>query len=80
MAASQPFFPFPCCGGLTRDEEAPGTYDICEICRWEDDPVQFNDPDYEGGANLLCLNQARERFRANPTISWKRKPPPKLAA
>ncbi len=45
----------PCCGYRTLDEEPPGTYDICEICFWEDDPVQFVDPDYEGGANTPSL-------------------------
>lgn len=42
----------PCCGYLTLDEKPPGTYDICSICFWEDDDVQYNDPNYEGGANV----------------------------
>ncbi|MBL1704243.1 hypothetical protein DXB51_09685 [Bacillus cereus] len=41
----------PCCGYETLEEEPPGTYEICSICYWEDDEVQFNDPDFEGGAN-----------------------------
>lgn len=28
------------CGYKTLDEEPPGTYDICEICFWEDDGYQ----------------------------------------
>ena len=36
---------------------------ICDVCRWEDDPVQFDDRDFEGGANGPSLNQAREFFR-----------------
>ncbi len=52
-----------CCGYLTLEEEPPGTYDICEVCGWEDDPVQAAHPDYEGGANRESLNQAREAFR-----------------
>lgn len=31
------------------EEEPPDTYEICNICYWEDDEVQFNDPDFEGG-------------------------------
>lgn len=40
----------PCCGYKTLDEEPPDTFDICRICFWEDDGVQFQDPDFEGGA------------------------------
>lgn len=50
----------PCCGYKTLDEEPPGTYEICAICYWEDDPVQFEDPDYEGGANVLSLKTAQQ--------------------
>jgi len=53
----------PCCGFLTLVEAPTGTYDICEVCFWEDDNAQFHDPDYEGGANKVSLNQARENFR-----------------
>lgn len=50
----------PCCGYKTLDEEPPGTYEICAICCWEDDPVQFEDTDYEGGANVLSLKAAQK--------------------
>ena len=33
------------------------------MCFWEDDGVQFNDPDYEGGANEVSLRQARDNYR-----------------
>lgn len=56
-------FACPCCGFLTLDEAPSGTYDICNVCFWEDDGVQFRDPDYEGGANTVSLNQARENFQ-----------------
>lgn len=52
----------PCCGYLTLDEKPPGTYDICSICFWEDDDVQYNDPNYEGGANVPSLRQAQQNF------------------
>ncbi|MBJ8192719.1 hypothetical protein JDS79_38930, partial [Bacillus cereus] len=45
----------PCCGYKTLNDEPPGTYDICEICFWEDDGIQFADPDYDGGANIVSL-------------------------
>ena len=52
----------PCCGYKTLDEEPPGTFDICEICYWEDDNVQFDEPDYKGGANIVSLRQAQRNF------------------
>ncbi len=54
----------PCCGFLTLTEEPPGTYRICGVCWWEDDGVQFRDPNYRGGANKVRLNEARENFAA----------------
>ncbi|MCG7216462.1 CPCC family cysteine-rich protein [Paenibacillus mucilaginosus] len=52
----------PCCGYKTLDYEPPGSHDICEICFWEDDMVQFNDPDYDGGANAESLRQYQRQF------------------
>jgi hypothetical protein len=57
-------FPCPCCGFLTLSSAPPGTYALCPVCDWEDDGVQFEDPDYPGGANKECLNAARANFRA----------------
>ena len=37
--------------------------DICEVCDWCNDGVQESEPDYEGGANRMSLNQAREACR-----------------
>ena len=56
-------FACPCCGNLTLPLEPPGTFSLCEVCWWEDDPVQFANRDYEGGANAHSLNQARALFR-----------------
>lgn len=52
----------PCCGYKTLDEEPTDSYEICKICFWEDDGVQFRDPDYEGGANIVSLRQAQKNF------------------
>ncbi len=56
-------FACPCCGNYTLEQEPPGTFAHCEVCWWEDDPVQFADPEYEGGANAPSLKQAREFYR-----------------
>ncbi|SFB31147.1 CPCC family cysteine-rich protein [Clostridium frigidicarnis] len=52
--------PCPCCGYKTLEDNS--IYDICETCFWEDHIVQFNDPDYEGGANTTSLRQAQLHF------------------
>ena len=51
----------PCCGYFTLEEV--GTYEICPVCFWEDDPSQENDPEMEGGANELSLLESRKNFR-----------------
>ncbi|MEG0856834.1 MAG: CPCC family cysteine-rich protein [Terrisporobacter sp.] len=58
----------PCCGNLSLDEKSPGTFEICNICGWEDDEVQYNEPDYEGGANKISLNKARQLYKENKLI------------
>jgi hypothetical protein len=58
-----PKYTCPCCGYKTLDDEPPGTYNICFICYWEDDGVQFSDPDYEGGANRVSLRKAQINFK-----------------
>jgi hypothetical protein len=55
----------PCCDLPTLAEPPPGTYEICDVRGWEDDSVQFGDPDYEGGANRPSLRQARAAFRGS---------------
>jgi hypothetical protein len=56
-------FTCPCCGYKTLNLEPPGTYDICHICYWEDDGVQFKDPDYDGGANRVSLRKPQPNFK-----------------
>lgn len=62
MEDSMELYTCPCCGYKTLDEEPPGTYDICEICFWEDDGIQFDNPDYRGGANHVSLREAQKNF------------------
>ena len=52
----------PCCGQFEY-EEVNG-YEVCEVCGWEDDPLQFEKPDYAGGANRLSLNEYRKKWQA----------------
>lgn len=46
-----------CCGAFTLLES--GGWEICDVCGWEDDPVQAIDPDFAGGANEMTLRQAQ---------------------
>ena len=50
----------PCCGSQNITE--PGEFEICDVCGWEDDPVQAAAPDYRGGANRTSLNEARSEL------------------
>ena len=56
-------YPCPCCGYYTLEEKPPGTHNICPVCYWEDDNVQFKDPSLRGGANGVSLEEARGNFR-----------------
>lgn len=51
----------PCCGEYRFEEE--DFFEVCEVCGWEDDSLQRDEPDYAGGANHISLNQAREVWR-----------------
>ncbi len=50
----------PVCGNKTLD--ALRDHEICTVCNWEDDLVQFIKPDFKGGANKMSLNEAREAW------------------
>ena len=76
-----------CCGFNSLHEKPKGEYSICTICNWEDDPIQFSEPTYEGGANRVSLIQAQTNFEefgacekemikncSKPHKSMKRKP------
>ncbi len=52
----------PCCGYLTLPEGQPGSYEVCPVCHWMDDPLQFADSDYVSDTNHVSLKEARENF------------------
>lgn len=53
--------PCPCCGHLVF-ADAPGSYDICPVCFWEDDGVQLRWTDYAGGANRPSLIESQGSY------------------
>ena len=63
MKNNEKGYPCPCCNFLSRSEPNYGAFEICPICNWEDDYVQFNDPNFKGGANKESLNEARENYK-----------------
>lgn len=66
-------YPCPCCGSRTLEQEARGSFEMCGVCGWEDDSVQYDDPDYQGGANGKSLNEARAAFfAAYPNLAPRR--------
>jgi rubredoxin len=57
----------PVCGKYEFEEQ--GSYDICEVCGWEDDPIQGKDPDRKGGANNMSLNEAIEAYKNGKQVN-----------
>jgi Cysteine-rich CPCC len=49
----------PSCGFLTVPGSSYGSYNICELCSWEDDGVQLANPACGGGANRESLIEAQ---------------------
>ena len=55
------FYPCPACD-FEAFPEPSGSYDICPICGWEDDEVQFRFPAMRGGANKASLFESQQRL------------------
>ncbi|MGW9137363.1 CPCC family cysteine-rich protein [Streptomyces sp. NPDC055681] len=55
-------YPCPCCGHRVLDD-MPGSYEICPVCFWEDDGVQFRWPTMDGGANKVSLIEAQRNYQ-----------------
>ena len=62
------FIECPCCGSLEVPKGEEGLYYICEVCGWENDPIQNDKPDYGGGANIMSLNEAKQAYKEGRKI------------
>ncbi len=51
-------FPCPCCGYQTLPQPAPGSWEICPVCGWEDAP----DEQWGWRSNAVSLKQAQQNF------------------
>ena len=52
----------PCCDYDTLEKAERLNYEVCLICFWEDEPLQFEEPTYKGGSNGVSLIEARKNF------------------
>jgi hypothetical protein len=57
-------FSCPCCRFLTLPEPSPGSWEICPVCFWQDDPVGAAHPMLRHGPNPMSLDAARRNFAA----------------
>ncbi len=55
----------PSCGFKTIGDSNYGSYAICPVCDWEDDPVQLANPTSAGGANKISLAESQENIMAD---------------
>ena len=66
----EPTYPCAACGFIVL-AAAYGSYEICRVCGWEDDPVQLANPCSGGGANGECLVDAQASALAALPLSVK---------
>ena len=56
----------PVCGKYEFESE--GSFDYCDVCGWQDDPIQEENPDERECANQMSLNEAREAYKRGEKI------------
>jgi len=64
-------WPCPVCGYHVFGN-APGSFEICDVCGWEDDAIQIRHPRMRGGANggsIYDFQQRHEAWRAPSDVS-----------
>lgn len=50
----------PVCGRYELERE--NDFEICEVCGWENDGIQMDNPDEENCANQMSFNQAHKAW------------------
>ena len=48
---------------VCKQHEFEEDFDLCPVCDWQYDRVQYNDPDYWGGANKLSINDYKKEWQ-----------------
>ena len=64
-------FTCPCCGFKTLENNVRNSFEICTLCDWEDDGIQYDDPDYRGGANENSLREEQYHFLKKKIVHHK---------
>ena len=41
-----------------------GNFEICPVCKWENDDIQMKHPDMAGGANKVSLNEYKKLWES----------------
>lgn len=62
----------PCCDYFTLETKAG--YDICPVCFWEDDGLEFENLDEESGPNKITLREGRANFKKHGACDIKMVP------
>ena len=65
----KPEFACPCCGYKTL--EILDEYRICQVCFWEDDPFQKDNPTDPDGPNWISLIEAQKNYLTTGAIDQK---------
>lgn len=55
-----------CCGKLTLPPNS--SFELCPVCGWQDDDIQNDDTNFDGGANVMSLAQAREAYKQGKPV------------
>jgi hypothetical protein len=71
----KPSLTCPACGYITLPGPDYGSYDGCEVCQWEDDPMQLIDPFSTSGPQIVSLAVYQERFIPKSPITQFSKDP-----
>ena len=62
----------PCCENYTLNHDVYGHYgEVCEVCLWQSDEIQDNNPNIKEGFNPVSLNEARENYKRIGAITEK---------
>lgn len=64
-------YPCPCCGAKEQMSSPVLSFDICQVCGWEDD----GEPDSPRNVNRMTISEARQRWQNGETL-YERHPNP----
>ena len=61
----------PVCGETVFS--AHNSFEICPVCGWEDDGLQYINPNFSGGANADSLEDFRKKWQERQ-VDYKNRP------